>query len=205
MGVGSGPCGRDSPHRRMAATVRRYSVSASKKAEWKCSERCKSIQRVVSDRPQITKRTKMKTISQMCKSAARFGLAAAVVGLLAAPLGSSAQVPKGGEKLMQLQKINTLEALQSVEAGDTIVMSCPKCKDTYATVVEKSFKGTREDQLKTVTIHLCSACDTKLVTKGHGKSAQTVAVHTCKACGSKDVSCCVMKKGAGPTPGMEQK
>jgi hypothetical protein len=148
---------------------------------------------------------KMKITNQMCKSAVRFGLAVAIVSLLSAPLVSSAQAQKGAEKLMQLQKVNTVEALQSVEAGDTIVMSCPKCKDTYATVVEKSFKGAVPAQLKTVAIHLCPACETKLVTKGYGKSAKDVLVHTCKACGSKDVSCCVMKKGAGPTPGMEQK
>jgi hypothetical protein len=40
------------------------------------------------------------------------------------------------------------------------------------------------------------------VTKGTGKQAQNVLVHTCKTCGSKDASCCVMKKGSGPTPGM---
>jgi len=148
---------------------------------------------------------KMKTINQMCHSAVRFGFAVAVLSLLSAPLVSSAQTQKGAEKLMQLPKINTVEALQSLEAGDTIVMSCPKCKDTYATVVEKSFKGNLQDQSKTVPIHLCSACETKFVTKGHGRSAKTVLVHTCKACGSKDVSCCVMKKGAAPTPGMEQK
>ena len=147
----------------------------------------------------------MKTINQLCKSVVGFGLAVAVVGLLCAPLVSSAQPAKGGERLMQLPNVNTLEALQAVEAGDTIVMSCPKCKDTFTTVVEKSFKGSTGDELKTVTIHLCDACETKLVTKGHGKNAKDVLVHTCKACGSKDVSCCVMKKCASPTPGMEQK
>jgi len=48
-------------------------------------------------------------------------------------------------------------------------------------------------------------CDTKVVTKGQGKAAVDTLVHTCKTCGSKDVSCCVMKKGGGPTAGMEEK
>ena len=69
---------------------------------------------------------------------------------------------------------------------------------------EKSFKGVSGDELKKMNIHLCSACDTKIVTKGQGKSAKDVVVHTCKACGSEEVSCCVMKKGAGATPGMEK-
>jgi hypothetical protein len=144
----------------------------------------------------------MKTVKNICQCIVVAGLALAAVGFVSVPISAQAQ-QKGAEKLMQLPKINTVEALQSLEPGDTIVMSCPKCKDTYATVVEKSFKGVKGDEQKTVTVHLCSACETKLVTKGHGRSAETVVVHTCKACGSKDVSCCAMKKGAGPTKGME--
>jgi hypothetical protein len=128
-----------------------------------------------------------------------------LAGLVWLPAPSFAQTKgDGAGKLIQLKPIQTIEVLQSVEAGDTVVMSCPKCKDTYATVVEKSFKGANQDELKKTTIHLCSACDTKIVTKGQGKSAKDVVVHTCKACGSEDVSCCVMKKGAGATHGMEK-
>ena len=36
---------------------------------------------------------------------------------------------KGATKLLTLK---TLPDLQQVEAGDTIVMSCPKCKDAFA-------------------------------------------------------------------------
>jgi len=147
---------------------------------------------------------KMKTMNQAQGHLTRYIAALAIAGLIALPPFGFAQ-EKGAEKLMQLQKINTVEALQSVEAGDTIIMSCPKCKDTYATVVEKSFKGATPDQLKQVPIHLCPACDTKFVTKGQGKAAVNSLVHTCKTCGSKDVSCCVMKKGGGPTAGMEEK
>jgi CRISPR/Cas system-associated protein Cas10 (large subunit of type III CRISPR-Cas system) len=84
-------------------------------------------------------------------------------------------------------------------------MSCPKCKDTYTQVAVKSLHAATPDELKTVGTHLCSSCDTKLVTKGVGKQAKDVLVHTCKVCGSEDVSCCLMKKGSGPTTGMEQK
>ncbi len=146
----------------------------------------------------------MKTITQVRGKLTRSIAALAIAGLIALPTFGFAQ-EKGAEKLMQLQKLNTVEALQSVDAGDTIIMSCPKCKDTYATVVEKSFKGATPDQLKQVPIHLCAACDTKMVTKGQGKAAVNSLVHTCKTCGSKDVACCVMKKGGGPTAGMEEK
>jgi hypothetical protein len=148
----------------------------------------------------------MKQITQIPTTLIRCCALVALTALVWLPLQVSAQTKgEGASKLIQLKPIQTVEALQSVEAGDTIVMSCPKCKDTYATVVEKSFKGVNQDELKKTTIHLCSACDTKIVTKGQGKSARDVVVHTCKACGSEDVSCCVMKKGAGATRGMEKK
>jgi Fe-S oxidoreductase len=142
----------------------------------------------------------MKMVKVVCRRIVAVSLVLAVAGALCA-LPAQAQ-QKGAEKLMQLK---TVEDLQALNVGDTVIMSCPKCKDTYAQVVEKTFKAAKPEELKTVTIHLCSACDTKLVTKGHGRQAQDVLVHTCKGCGSKDVSCCVMKKGAGTTPGMEEK
>ena len=142
-----------------------------------------------------------RNLGQCIKAAS---LALAMVGLMAGP-GSALAQEKGAEKLIQLKPVKTVGDLQALEVGDTIVMSCPKCKDTYATVVEKTFKAVNPEELKTVTIHLCSACETKVVTKGHGKQAKEVLVHTCKACGSKDAFCCVMKKGSGPTPGMGEK
>ncbi len=146
----------------------------------------------------------MKTSNETPRNLTRYFVALAIAGLMALPTFAFAQ-EKCAQKLLQLQKIDSVKALQSVDAGDTIIMSCPKCKDTFATVVEKSFKAVSADQLSKVTIHLCPACDTKVVMKGYGKAATSRLVHTCKTCGSKDVSCCVMKKGGGPTAGMEQK
>ena len=109
---------------------------------------------------------------------------------------------KGAQKLM---KIQTTEDLQKLDVGDTIIMSCPKCKESYATVVEKSFKTAKPDELKTIATHLCPSCDTKVVTTGTGKMAKDTLVHTCKTCGSQEVSCCAMKKGGATTTGMPGK
>lgn len=145
----------------------------------------------------------MKAIKKVLKSAVRFSLAVAVGGLLYAPLGSSAQAPRGAERLMPLKPVATAADLQALEAGDTVTMSCPKCKTTWITTVEKTSKAIQPEELKITPVHLCDSCDTKIVTKATGKQAKDVLVHTCKACGSKDAFCCVQKKGAAPTPGME--
>jgi hypothetical protein len=153
-----------------------------------------------------TKGMNMKSITQFWKSAVRFGLALAVGSLLCTPQAGLAQAPKGGEQMMKMLKpVKTVEDLQALNAGDTIAMSCPKCKNTTLTVVEKTFKAVNPEEMKTMQVHLCDSCETKIVTKGRGKQAENVLVHTCKTCGSKDAFCCVQKQGAGATPGMEEK
>ena len=143
----------------------------------------------------------MKKNNRFYKCLASSGLVLAIAALAWLPSAAPAQ-EKGAQKLM---KVQTVEDLQKVDAGDVIVMTCPKCKDTYSQVVEKSFKGAKPEELKTVKVHLCSSCNTKVVTQGVGKQAKDTLVHTCKACGSEDVSCCVMKKGSHPTSGMDGK
>jgi hypothetical protein len=129
------------------------------------------------------------------------GLGLAVLGLLSAPTAAFAQM-KGAQHLMKLQ---TVEDLQHVEKGDIIIMSCPKCKETYAQVVDKSLKGLKAGEMKNVPMHLCDKCDTKIVTQGTGHQAKDTLVHSCKECGSEDVSCCLLKKNGGATKGMEEK
>ena len=143
----------------------------------------------------------MKKNNRFYKCLAGFVAALTIIALAWLPSQALAQ-EKGAQKLIKLQ---TFEDLKKVDTGDIIVMSCPKCKDTYAQVTEKTFKAANPEEVKNVTIHLCSGCDTRLVTKGVGKHAKEVLVHTCKTCGSENVTCCVMKKDAGPTPGMETK
>ena len=128
-------------------------------------------------------------------------LITAVAALAMLPSLTMAQ-EKGATKLMKLQ---TVQDLQQVEAGDTIIMSCPKCQDTFATVVTKPMKGMQPDQIKTVVQHLCPTCSTAIKTEGVGKNAKDKLVHTCNTCGSTEVTCCLMNKDGGTTMGMEDK
>jgi hypothetical protein len=105
----------------------------------------------------------------------------------------------------QLIKLTTVQDLQQVDKGDTVVMSCPKCKDTNTTVVAKSFKGMQPAEVNQMVKHLCPTCTTTIKTDGIGKNAKATLVHTCNSCGSDDVSCCLMKKDGGPTAGMAGK
>jgi len=133
-----------------------------------------------------------------------FGIALAIAGLALLPSQGLAQ-EKGATKLMQLKPIVTAEDAQAIEAGDTVVMSCPKCKSSWATVVEKPAKTGVAPETKVIERHECPGCEHKFVVEGHGKAKVNKLVHVCKNCGSEDAFCCVMKKGSGPTPGMEKK
>jgi hypothetical protein len=132
----------------------------------------------------------MKSHTSIGKICLTSTLALAITALAWLPSQAFAQ-EKGAQKLM---KVQTVEDVQKIEAGDTIVMSCPMCKESYAQVSEKTFKTARPEELKTTQVHLCSSCDTKIVTEGVGKQAKDKVVHKCKVCGSEDVSCYVMKK-----------
>lgn len=145
----------------------------------------------------------MKNIIHLRHMLLRCALALAVAGITLLPSSSLAQV-KGGERLIKLNRLDTIEAIQAVKPGDTIVMSCPKCKETWVTVVQPPAKG---DQRDTATIqrHECPGCKTTLVTEGVGKQAKSVVKHVCTMCGSTEAFCCVMKKGATSTTGMDQK
>jgi hypothetical protein len=144
----------------------------------------------------------MNTRNFLFRTTLGTGLALAIAVVLGST-GTALAQQKGAEKLVQMQQIKAVQDLQKIDKGDIIVMSCPKCKDTAATVAEQTFKGVTGAQLKTTTVHLCPTCSTKIVTEGHGKQAKDILVHTCNTCGSKDAFCCVMKKGSTSTQGMD--
>lgn len=127
-----------------------------------------------------------------------------IAALLLAPTLGFAQ-EKGGAKLLKLNAIKTVADAEAVQPGDTVVMSCPKCKDSWVTIVAPPTKTGAKPETTTVARHECPGCEHKYVTEGHGKAKTDRLVHVCKMCGSEDAFCCVMKKGATPTAGMEKK
>ncbi len=151
----------------------------------------------------------MKRINQIPTKMIRCCALVALAALVWLPIGVLAAdgTAKGGAtKLIQLKPIKTVADAEAVEPGDTVVMSCPKCKDSWMTVVPTPAKTGAVPDAKSVMRHECPGCEHKFVTEGHGKAKTDKIVHVCKKCGSEDAFCCVMKKDkAAPTPGMEQK
>jgi hypothetical protein len=130
----------------------------------------------------------------------------AVLAAAFSPMTATAQVRgEGASKMIQLKPIRSTADINAVQAGDTVVMSCPKCTNTWVSVIGKPAKTGASPEKQVFQRHACPGCETKLITEGNGKQARDVIKHVCKNCGSEDAFCCVMKKGAAPTPGMDKK
>jgi hypothetical protein len=145
----------------------------------------------------------MKTINRTPGNLTRYLAAMAIAGLMSLPTFAFAQ-EKGATKLLQLKPIETVADAEAVKPGDMVVMSCPKCKDSWVTIVQAPAKQGTTPETKSALRHECPGCEHKFVSEGHGKAKTDKLVHVCKKCGSEDAFCCVMKKGTGPTPGMER-
>jgi hypothetical protein len=126
----------------------------------------------------------MKTMSNLSKTL--LVVALTVAAAVALPSVLLAQ-EKGAQKLLGLK------SAKAAPAAEAAVMSCPKCKDSYVTVLDKSIRGANANQKATVVVHGCPTCDTKLTTKGVGKAATDVVSHSCGMT-AKGPSCCAAKK-----------
>ena len=146
----------------------------------------------------------MKTFTLITtKNLARCLVGLAVAGWLFTPALVSAQ-EKGATKLLKLNAIKTVADADAVQAGDTVVMSCPKCKDSWVTIVQPSTKTGAKPETTTVARHECPGCEHKYVTEGHGKAKTDKVAHTCSGCGDGSVFCCSTPKGGKRTSGMEK-
>ena len=140
----------------------------------------------------------MKTVTNNMIAA---GIALAVAIAVGLPhTTNAADQVKGAQLLM---KPMTVGDVNKLEPGDMVAMSCPKCKTITVTYIDKTTKGAIKEE-KATQKHLCAGCETIIKTEGRGKQAKDVVVHVCKTCGSEDAFCCVMKKGSGPTQGMDK-
>jgi hypothetical protein len=116
------------------------------------------------------KETNMKTIN-------RKSLITSAVCALAISFGSAAYAEKGAETLVRLTKGS---APAKTEVAAPAAHKCANCTDSLVSVVDKGTKGPNHLVTK-VARHNCSACDTKIVTRGAGKATQQVAIHSCGA------------------------
>ena len=72
---------------------------------------------------------------------ARYMIVAPGIAVLFGLRSAAIAQEKGAEKLMKLNRLPASEDVQAVQHGETVAMSCPKCKDIWVTVMKPTFKG----------------------------------------------------------------
>jgi hypothetical protein len=134
--------------------------------------------------------TTMKT-SILFRSSVLASCAAVAVLSFLAPKAALAD-GKGASLLMPAKTLTT--ASQPHNSSTQPAMACPRCKDGLATVRETNPKGMRVASVKSVPVHLCPTCETRISSVGTGKAKTDKVTHTCGNSANTAASCCMASK-----------
>lgn len=126
------------------------------------------------------------------------------------PNSASAATPvKGGQKLLELSQVKTVENIEALKPGDTFAMACAKCQTIVVKEVIKNAKGAEVlaadgKPTRLMGKHLCPGCGSTIEIVGHGKGKESKITHTCGACGDSSAFCCATRHDSSATKGMEK-
>jgi hypothetical protein len=125
------------------------------------------------------------------------GLAVALAFAVWLPGASHAAEPmKGAEHLMHLQHITTQAQAEALKPGDSMAMTCTKCKDV---MVQKVTTDKAHVKMMTVGEKLKCSCggNVEVVATGKGKGKDAEVKHVCSKCGDDAMFCTATKPGSG--------
>ena len=96
---------------------------------------------------------------------------------------------KGASKLM----FNSSDSQGQVYTASAKVAttSCARCVEGSKQVADTSAKGMRAGSQKTVPVHMCPSCQTRILSTGSGKAKTDKVVHSCGNDSSSAASCCM--------------
>jgi len=146
----------------------------------------------------------MKT-NPYLRSKTRFSSSVAVALALAVWLPGVARAadhPTGTHDMTQMEHITTQAQAEALKPGDSMAMTCSKCKDV---MVQKVTTDNAHVKMMTVgeklTCQSCGGTVTVVATgKGTGKDAEVK--HVCSKCGDDAMFCSATKPGSGATQDM---
>ena len=137
------------------------------------------------------KETKMKSSIIFRCSVLASCLALGTLGLPAP--GAALAEGKGASLLMAGTTVGTAGQPQNSTSRES-AMSCARCKDGLTSTLERTHKGMNAASVRTIPVHLCPACVTKIASVGSGKAKTDKATHTCGDTTSSSASCCMTAK-----------
>ena len=128
------------------------------------------------------------------------GLAVAVA--FAAGLPGAARAAE--HDMMQMQHITTQAQAEALKPGDSMSMTCTKCKDVMVQKVT-----TDKAHVKMMTVGekmMCHRCDgaVEVVATGKGEGKNAEVKHVCSKCGDDAMFCSATKPSSGSMKGMKK-
>ena len=138
------------------------------------------------------------------------GLAVALAMAASLSVTARAEEPmkpmKGGEHqmMMQMQHITTQAQAEALKPGDSMAMTCTKCKDV---MVQKVTADNAHVKMMTVGEKMtCPSCGgtVEVVATGKGKGKDAEVKHVCSKCGDDAMFCSATKPGSGAMKDMEK-
>ena len=145
-------------------------------------------------------RTKINVLSGISLSS---GLALALAFAAWSPNVARAAEHHGDMGGMQMDHIRTLAEAEAMKPGDSMSMTCIKCKSVMVQKV-----GTDKAHIKMMTIGektMCHACDgtVEVVGTGKGTGKNEEVKHVCSKCGDDAMFCSATKPGSGAMKDMD--
>ena len=104
--------------------------------------------------------------------------------------------------MMQMEHITTQAQAEALKPGDSMSMTCTKCKDVMVQTV-----STNNAHVKMMTVGekvTCPICGgtVEVVATGKGEGKNAEVKHVCSKCGDDAMFCSATKPGSGSMKGM---
>jgi len=111
---------------------------------------------------------------------------------------------KGVQPLTHMNHIKTQAQAEALKPGDSMSMTCSKCKDV---MVQKVVADKAHVKMMTVGEKLKCSCGgtVEVVATGKGTGKDAEVKHVCSKCGDDSMFCSAVKPGAGSLKEMEIK
>ena len=144
-------------------------------------------------------RTKINVLSRISLSS---GLALALAFAAWSPNVARAAEHHGDMGGMHMDHIRTLAEAEAMKPGDSMSMTCIKCKSVMVQKV-----GTDKAHIKMMTIGEKSKCScggtVEVVGTGKGEGKNEEVKHFCSKCGDDTMFCSAIKPGSGAMKDMD--
>lgn len=118
-------------------------------------------------------------------------------------LPGAARAAEGAHDMLQMQHITTQAQAEALKPGDSMSMTCSKCKDV---MVQKVTTDNAHVKMMTAGEKvMCPTCGgtVEVVATGKGTGKNAEVKHVCSKCGDDAMFCSATKPGSGAMKDMD--